>query len=348
MPISGGTFVTGIVVALALGAVLAAVLTVAWFRARSATQAAREAADSTRPIADTLARIETHIREIEAQRQHMMGGIEQQLGALSKETVALSQALRVPNARGRWGELTLRRVAELAGMVPYCDFYEQEPGASQRPDMLVRLPGGRTLAVDAKVPLAAYLDAEAATDAAARDAALARHAQQVKRHILQLSAREYWAQFQPAPEMVVLFLAGDHFLAAALERDPDLLDRALAKKILIATPVTFISVLKGVAYGWRQEKLAQNAEELRRIGAEFYARLRAFAETYAESGRHLARALDSYNRSAGTWDARVLPSLRRMTELGAGSGQEAPQILPVDGAARSPQVLASEVRLPEA
>ena len=264
--------------------------------------------------------------------------------------MALSQALRVPNARGRWGELTLRRVAELAGMVPYCDFYEQESGAGQRPDMLVRLPGGRTLAVDAKVPLAAYLDAEAATDAPARDAALARHAQQVNRHVAQLSAREYWTQFQPAPEMVVLFLAGDHFLAAALERDPDLLDRALTKKILIATPVTLISVLKGVAYGWRQEKLAKNAEELRRIGAEFYDRLRAFAEVYADSGRHLARALDSYNRSAGTWDARVLPSLRRMSELGAGGSQEPPQILPIDGAARDPQAIAPrpEVRLPEA
>src|SRR5579872_5907042 len=161
MPMTAGTFVAGIVVALALGAALAAL----WYRARSATLAAHEAADSTRPIADTLARIETHIRDIEAQRQYMLGGIEQQLGALSKETVALSQALRVPNARGRWGELTLRRVAELAGMVPHCDFYEQEPGAGQRPDMLVRLPGGRTLAVDAKVPLAAYLDAEAAPDA---------------------------------------------------------------------------------------------------------------------------------------------------------------------------------------
>ncbi len=336
----------GIVLALGLGVALAAV----WFRARAATVAAREAADSTRPIADTLARIETHIREIEAQRQHMMGGIEQQLGALSKETVALSQALRVPNARGRWGELTLRRVAELAGMVPYCDFYEQESGAGQRPDMLVRLPGGRTLAVDAKVPLAAYLDAEAATSAPAREAALARHSQQVNRHVTQLSGREYWAQFQPAPEMVVLFLAGDHFLAAALERDPDLLDRALAKKILIATPMTFISVLKGVAYGWRQEKLAKNAEELRSIAAEFYDRLRSFAEGYAESGRHLARALDSYNRSAGTWDARVLPSLRRMSELGAGGSQEAPQILPVDSAVRDPHPLVArpEVRLPEA
>jgi len=344
--LTSGTFVVGIVVALAVGAALAAV----WFRARAATLAAREATDSTRPIADTLARIETHIRDIESQRQHMMGGIEQQLGALSKETVALSQALRVPNARGRWGELTLRRVAELAGMVPYCDFYEQVSGAGQRPDMLVRLPGGRTLAVDAKVPLAAYLDAEASTDVSARDAALVRHAQQVNRHVTQLSAREYWSQFQPAPEMVVLFLAGDHFLAAALERDPDLLDRALAKKILIATPVTLISVLKGVAYGWRQEKLAQNAEELRRIGAEFYDRLRAFAEVYADSGRHLARALDAYNRSAGSWDTRVLPSLRRMSELGAGGSHEPPQILPIDGSVRTPQPIVTrpEIRLPEA
>src|SRR4051812_45452200 len=215
MPLSAGTFVAGIVVALVAGAGMAALFTTAWLRARAAAQPAQQATDSTRPIADTLARIETHMRDIEAQRQHMLGGIEQQLGALSKETVALSQALRVPNARGRWGELTLRRVAELAGMVPYCDFYEQESASGQRPDMLVRLPGGRTLAVDAKVPLAAYLDAEAATDVPARDAALARHAQQVNRHVLQLSAREYWAQFQPAPEMAVLFLAGDHFLAAA-------------------------------------------------------------------------------------------------------------------------------------
>jgi DNA recombination protein RmuC len=342
MPVE--TFVAGIVVALALGAALAAL----WFRARmaarSAEDAARTAADSTRPIAETLARIETQIREVESQRQHMMGGLEQQLGALSRETVALSQAMRVPNARGRWGELTLRRVAELAGMAPQCDFFEQQAGAEQRPDMVVKLPGGRSLAVDAKVPLAAYLDAEASTDPAAREAALARHAAQLSRHVAQLSAREYWAQLQPAPEMVVLFLAGDHFLSAALERDPELLERALARKVLIATPVTLISVLKGVAYGWRQEKLARNAEELRRIGAEFYDRLRAFAEAYADSGRHLTRALEAYNRSAGSWDARVLPSLRRMNELGVGGADEPPQIPRLDGEAREPQTL---LRRPE-
>jgi len=344
-----GTFAAVIVLALIAGAALAAV----WFRAAAAKKAAEQASDATRPIADTLTRIETHIREIEAQRQHMLGGLEQQLGALSRETIALSQALRVPNARGRWGELTLRRVAELAGMSPYCDFHEQvtggrDGGGRQRPDMLVRLPGGRTLAVDAKVPLAAYLDAEAAPDGAAREAALARHAQQVTRHMAALSSREYWAQFQPAPEMVVLFLAGDHFLAAALEREPDLLERALAKKVLIATPMTLISILKGVSYGWRQEKLAQNAEELRRIGAEFYDRLRGFAEVYAESGRHLAKALDAYNRTAGSWDARVLPSLRRMNDLGVGGANDPPAIPRVDAAAREPQRVAGPAKLPEA
>ena len=177
------TFVAGIVVALALGAALAAL----WFRtrtnARAAEDAARTAADSTRPIAETLARIETQIREVESQRQHMMGSLEHQLGALSRETVALSQAMRAPNTRGRWGELTLRRVAELAGMAPQCDFFEQQTGGEQRPDMIVKLPGGRSLAVDAKVPLSAYLDAEACTDPAAREAALVRHAQQVSRHL---------------------------------------------------------------------------------------------------------------------------------------------------------------------
>ena len=285
------------------------------------------------------------MREVESQRQHMMGGLEQQLGALSRETVALSQAMRAPNTRGRWGELTLRRVAELAGMVPQCDFFEQQTGGEQRPDMIVKLPGGRSLAVDAKVPLSAYLDAEASTDPADREAALVRHAQALSRHVAQLSAREYWAQLQPAPEMVVLFLAGDHFLSAALEHDPELLERALARKVLIATPVTLISVLKGVAHGWRQEKLARNAEELRRIGAEMYDRLRSFAEAYSDSGRHLQRALEAYNRSAGSWDARVLPSLRRMNELGIGGADEPPQIPPVDGAAREPQAL---VRRPEA
>lgn len=324
------TFLGGIVVALAAGAALAAL----WFRGRTSSRLPEPS--SGPPVAETLARLELQIRELEAQRQHMMGGIEHQLDALSKETVALSQAMRQPQGRGRWGELTLRRVAELSGMVAYCDFFEQASSDGQRPDMIVRLPGGRTLAVDAKVPFAAYLEAETLAGAA-REAALARHAQQLARHVAQLGAREYWAQFQPAPEMVILFLAGDHFLSAALERDPELLERSLTRKVLIATPMTFISILKGVAYGWRQEKLAANAETIRRIGSEFYDRLRAYAETYAEAGRHLAKAIDAYNRSAGSWDARVLPALRRLTEMGLGAGADPPVIAPVDAVAREPR-----------
>ena len=319
MPVA--TFVAGIV----LGIFLA----VLWFRTRPAEPAP--------PVMETLQRIEAQMKDLESQRQHALGGLDQQLTSLSRETVALSQALRAPNSRGRWGELTLRRVAELSGMAPQCDFYEQHSGDGQRPDMIVKLPGGRTLAVDAKVPFSAYLDAEAAVDDASRRAALDRHSQQVMRHVMQLGAREYWARLQPSPEMVVLFLAGDHFLAAALERDPELLEKALARKVLLATPVTLISVLKGVAYTWRQEKLAQNAGELRRLGAELYERVRIFAESYSDAGRNLAKAVEAYNRSAGSWETRLTPSLKRMRELGIGGDAEVPQPPRLDTVVRDPQ-----------
>lgn len=330
------TFLIGIVLALAAGATIAIV--VVRLRSgveKSAAAAARAAADSsTAPVAGTLARLEAQIRDLESQRQHAFGGLEHHLAALNKETVLLSQALRAPNSRGRWGELTLRRVAELSGMAPNCDFYEQESGGGMRPDMVVRLPGGRTLAVDAKAPLSAYLDAEAAPDDTQRRIALDRHAQQLNRHVMHLSGREYWAQLQPSPEMVVLFLAGEHFLSAALERDPELLERALAKKVMLATPVTLVSVLKGVSYGWRQERLAKNADELRRIAGEFYDRARGFAEYHSDAGRHLAKAVDAYNRSVGSWEARMEPSLKRMRELGVGGASEAPVPARIDTAVR--------------
>ena len=333
------TFLAGFVLALALGAILTAL----WMRARNASEEARAAAEATRPLAGTLERIETQMRAFEAQRQHMMGGLEAHLASLSKDTVALSQALRGSNARGRWGELTLKRVAELAGMVAYCDFYEQVSSDNRRrPDMLVKLPGGRTLAVDAKAPLNAYLDAEAAPDAATRTVALERHAQQVLRHVNELSGREYWAQFDTAPEMVVMFLPGEHFLSAALEHKQDLLEVALGRKVLIATPVTLVSVLKGVAYGWRQERLAQNAEELRRIAGEFHERVRIFGEAFAESGKHLGRAVDAYNRSVASWDARMLPSLKRMQELGVGSAAQPPEPPRLDTGVRTHQSMTGE------
>jgi len=245
---------------------------------------------------------------------------------LARETSTLSTALRSPQARGRWGEVTLRRVAELAGMVANCDFAEQETRAGDgiriRPDMIVRLPGDRSLVVDAKVPLTAYLDAAAAQDEPSRRAALTRHGQQVAEHVRQLASKQYWNQFQPAPELVVLFLPGDHFFSAALEMRPDLIEEALARKVVIATPVTLISVLKGIAYGWNQEQLAENAEQIRSVASELYERLQGVEEHYSNTGRMLAKTVETYNRSVGSWDARVVPALRKMRELGVSSGEE--------------------------
>ncbi|HXP85368.1 MAG TPA: DNA recombination protein RmuC [Bryobacteraceae bacterium] len=337
------TFLAGFV----LAAMLAAALGLLLARLRQPSPPAPVpplAAELAPPLAEALARIETQLREFESRERHILGSLDASLAAVGRDTAGLAQAMRGVNARGRWGELTLRRVAELAGMSPHCDFVEQvSAGAGSRgdgedsrlrPDMLVRLPGGRTLAVDAKTPLGAYLDAEAAADAAARQACLDRHAQQLSRHVNELASREYWTQFDTAPEMVVLFLPGEHFLGAALERDRDLLDRALAKKVLIATPVSLVSVLKGAAFGWRERRLTENAEELRRIAGEFHERLRGFAEFHADSGRHLARAVEAYNKSAASWEARLLPSLRRVRELGVGGVAEPPQPKRIDTAVR--------------
>jgi DNA recombination protein RmuC len=332
------TFIAGFVLALLLGAGFA----ILWMRTRAASSDAAEAkaaAQATQQLAGAISRIEAQLREVEAARERSQGGLEASLTALSRETLGLANALRSPNSRGRWGELTLRRVAELAGMSSFCDFAEQAPGPgddSKRPDMIVHLPEGRLLPVDAKFPLAAYLEAESATSPAGRAAALDRHAQQLSRHVNALASREYWAQFPDAPELVVLFLPGEHFLGAALERDRELLDRALAKKVMLATPVTLVSVLKGVALGWRQERLAKNAEELRRIAGDFQERARVFGEAYADAGRHLARAVDAYNRSAGSWDARLLPSLQRLKELGAGAA-DPPEPRHIDTAVREPR-----------
>ena len=337
MPVaSPGTFLLAIVVALGVGAAVALL----WQRSRAA--AIRAAAERAQPVEETLRRIESRIGEIEAARAHDMGGLEQQLTSLSRETVALSHALRSPGSRGRWGELTLRRLAELAGLVSQCDFFEQETiqgateAARRKPDMIVRLAGGRTLAVDAKVPLNAYLEAEAASDDGARRAALDRHAAQLWRHVTALSSREYWAELRPAPEMVVLFLPGDHLLSAALERNPEILERAIERKVLISTPVTLISVLKGVAYGWRQEQLAANAQELRLLVSEFYDRVRIFSTSFAESSRHLTRAVEAFNKSAASWESRLLPALRRMNELGIGAAGDPPSLPRIGSIPREP------------
>jgi len=295
------------------------------------------------PLAASLGRLETQVRELERAREKAYGTLGEQVQSLARETATLSTALRSPQTRGRWGEVTLRRVAELAGMVHNCDFSEQEThegdGVRIRPDMIVRLPAGRCLVVDAKVPLTAYLDAVSAPDEASRRASLVRHSHQVSEHVRQLSSKQYWNQFQPAPELVVLFLPGDHFFSAALECRPDLIEEALAKKVVIATPVTLISVLKGIAYGWNQEQLAENAEEIRRVATEMYERVQLVQEHYSDTGRLLEKTVEAYNRSVGSWDSRLVPSLRKMRELGVSNGDEPEAPEQIDLLARRPRAV---------
>jgi DNA recombination protein RmuC len=296
-----------------------------------------------RPLNDSLARLEAHVRELERARASAFGSIGEQLQSLARETSTLSTALRSPQARGRWGEVTLRRVAELAGMVKNCDFAEQETreadGIRIRPDMIVRLPGGRSLVVDAKVPLTAYLEASGASDEPARRAFLQRHSQQVAEHVRQLSSKQYWSQFQPAPELVVLFLPGDHFFSAALEGNPNLIEEALSRNVVIATPVTLISILRGIAYGWGQVQLAENAEAIRAVASELYDRVQLVHDHYADTGRLLEKTVESYNRSVGSWDSRLVPSLRKMRELGVSSGEEPEAPEQIDVLARRPRAV---------
>ncbi len=299
------------------------------------------------PLREALGSLNQHIQQVEHNRINAYSGLREQVAGmqrisqqLSTQTGELVSALRAPQVRGRWGEVTLRRVAELAGMVERCDFYEQEThefnGARIRPDMIVRLPGGRTVVVDAKVPLAAYLDAVASPDETSRRAALERHARQVAAHLDQLSAKAYWSQFQPAPEFVVLFLPGDHFFSAALEYKPTLIEDGVKRKVLVATPTTLIAMLKGAAYGWRQEQLAESAEQIRCAAAELFDRVQNVHEYFASVGGALAKAVEAYNRCAGSMESRVFPSLRRLRELGVttSDGPEPPE--PVNLSVRAP------------
>ena len=302
-----------------------------------------------KPLAESLTKLETQIHELESARQRAFGGLEQQLQTmaqreldLQKETASLVTALRAPQVRGRWGEITLKRVAELAGMVERCDFVEQATQETEngriRPDMTVRLPGDRTIVVDAKVPLTAYLDSVAATSDAERRNSLMRHSQQVAKHVEQLSNKAYWAQFQPAPEFVILFLPGDHFFSAALEFKPSLVDDAARVKILVATPSTLIAILKGVAYGWRQERMAANAEQIRQLAAELFDRFVTLQSHFGEIGRSLGKSVESFNRCVGSLETRVYPSLRRIRELGATAAEEPPPPEAIEAVPRTPDL----------
>jgi DNA recombination protein RmuC len=290
----------------------------------------RQAVESlVKPLKESLDKVDQKISEIEKTRASAYGALGEQLKTLSSaqlqlqnEAARLSTALRSTSFAGSWGELQLRRVVEMADMLPFCDFAEQETAGGLRADLVVRLPGGQRIVVDAKAPLDAYRAAVETTDEAGRAAHLLEHAQKVRGHIDALGAKNYWEQFQPAPEFVVLFLPGDHFLTAALQADRMLMDRALARRVLLATPTTLIALLKAAAYGWRQESISRNAEEVSQLGRQLYDRVATFADNFDKVGRSLDSAVKGFNAAVGSFEQTLVPGARRFAELGAKGSKD--------------------------
>ena len=299
-----------------------------------------------KPIKETLDKTDDQLRKLEKDRRETYGSISQYLDNMAKaqaglqtETRNLVQALRRPEVRGQWGELTLKRLVELAGLVEYCDFFEQvhsqhEDGTS-RPDMVIRMPDQRDIVVDAKTPLDAYLSATEQATEEERVNQLRRHARQVRERVKELAKKAYWAQFKQAPDFVVLFIPGDQFLSAALEYDPQLLEDALRQKVILATPTSLVALLRAVAFGWRQLAVAENAERIRELGEDFYKRLSVFVDHLDKMGVSLGRSVDAYNKAVGSLERQLMPSARKFEAMGIEVKKSVAEIEPIDKSPRS-------------